>query len=1815
MSSNNHTFSNYSSYDWNNEDDDAGYDDENEIILSAIETDDNVEDEEDYDISSNSSDSDSDSNNSHLNNTNDGDNDDAQLDNISNIRVTLEKNGNTDIDDDDDDNGNGENASLRETQTEKFRRIAENPLRNEDDTIADEFSDQDEYDAFCEFMRVHYGQEIEKRTIIGGDDQASRRNKRRRKRKSAYYDDSSSDSGSDNEYSKSTTNFNTPSNTQPSSGLTDADIATYFHLDKYISVRNNPSATMTELRAALKQMYPVLRMANSITTNIDDEFQQDLATQLYACHLAKRKNMSVVNPCSSLNSLSSSSVSKNGLDMWTSWPFRPDLEQGQEDILAIDEDDVRDLTERPRRVNGLGWKDPINNKTMDLKTSTAEAVKYGEQENGVTDMPSTHIRRKAGRMNMQTDPFDVAQGTYKKTKPLKNKGLLEGNQTSIQLNQELNEKPKIPFSNTNILTSNLRDITQLSSTTASSFDPSNPSSSSSTYYSARKHLGRKNLDYIPPNNATDIYTDPDNPSALPYARIATGTSSLPKNVVNYKISDSMSAYTDFDDEGRKLVFDTLTGEAVGTCGSSNKNGKNSSSNKNAATGKFLNPEIGLPRDTLPELVEKRLAHARQLVLFELNSLFQRKVYDKIQCARKEAQYKRKVMGKNNKHSKNKHQNKRQRQEVGVDVQDGKHSVGAFTSQELKNVSVDKNGSKVSRSLKISSSTPFGRQLHNAVPIISPSPQLSLQVREKLLDLLDTILIQTGYAAHLSAGTNINAKSSNSKSNNSSSSKQSNNSGAGNSIGDGAGLNLVTWAEVVAYSGVATLGDVYKRCHELFFKDLEDPRAEIGKEEEGNGKDVVLANGSSKASTDLQNGTTGGSGSSSSSRFIDADIYRDAFDKDGNPIYDLYNYLFPADFVTPDPEPTSNPSSSPSPSSASNPIRGNLSAAQIQALHLSTQFIDPSSHFGNSEAPLSQYKSVLADVTAVPGAAGMRSVFECGNSGRGSGGGTGGGSNEGLGRRGGMAGGLNTFGPAGKDYLLGSYGLGKEYFQHANTFGNRTRSGSKHINENGNEKEGGEEEQNLDQNDPQQLNPSRSQSRSQTPTQLNSKTTTTTTMPDPKLDQSPNFHLFQTSKLRSRQRALLVSKLRKHHVMHALDRDIVTQGKRLRGLRNAIAFQKGIWRKVGSLKEQGVIGHGFTSHGDKSDVKLLPDWVIRGPRNVTNKNDTNDDDDGEGNGDEDDKDSEKKLEDSATVPPVVPGWLTASKPLYPVYISETLRRMEDGKLPLGSYPEAEDGNIGVESGKKLTQQSVVGTNEGLIATTNAQYLLESQKFQNSSKPDFNPESGSDVGSNADVDLEKEDIHIDLEKDIDMDPDIDMDLDIDLDLQNDPDLELSVSASQQLAQKMKRDKLRANLLTQKSKVRVVPGYRPDLAAKVYDPRNKSSGKDFGNGGRLAGGYSGKYTGEPARNFLFAQVQRALTESGDGCNYELLLDTENSNDDRRTGVRSNNASTSSSSDKSRKRHRAYVDRVPIAGSGGKSVTTTTSSSSSSAGSAASTVTKYWGGVDGLSPPKMSNFANVSTKTGRKERKKRNNTEAAFYHYDQNEEKIDYSNDVDVERDTIPATLIATTNNVITNNPAINPTAGDYNEEEEEEVVPSPLPLSTSASDTNSAYNLQSLNGPGPLDPDLAYYGTFMHTHHGRKFVGVDDPYNPMTSLQRRNLPELRKLYVIGYNLNRASTGTASTSSTTAAGTTVPTTSATSTNTASSVHKSKELTSEFVNKYQSLRYVLEGPDVPGMPKVASECMGGLLQNQDKLGLVEKFNAFESEWEDCSEEEDNEQE
>lgn len=1519
----------------------------------------------------------------------------------SNERLSIYPDGESDIlltdystEEDDDFKGSSSDSSSDEYKPSPLNKKHENftagDINDSDgfDKISQSNSDSDTITS----SSVHNDDDsIDRAQNIHGKTQ----DRKRRRKQSIYSNDqySDSDENGDGSFGSNKDLSNPISDSLPPPFLTDQDIKSYFESDMLYSVRNNPNATPQEIRKALRQSYPIFNMAHSLTMHIDDEFQQDLATHLYSCHLSKRKNI-VKFP-----------------QQWTNWPFRPDLEDGPEDLLPLDEDDARDINDRLQRVEGLGWKDP-NNHNLDLNAAVNGTVEYGEEEHGVNYMPSTKRRREIRRILTQTDPFDIAQrdgkqnGMKKDTNTHDSISLSSEHDQNVEISVQTTADEPLPlkkFTSSNILMSNLEDITQIApgltnGHSSSTFAAGNNSNNNSDFYSARKNFGRKNLDFIPPHNSTDIYTDPDNPQGLPYARIATGTSTLPKNLWKYRISDSMSAYEDLEKRRQEYKYDPLTGDI------------------DRSDMKKLNPDIGLPRDSLSEVEEKRLAHARQLMLFELNALFQRQVYDKIQVMKAQAREEKENSKKSNRRNKRRKLDEDAKNKQNISILDTKRvnqfipdanhidAKGIHVTRQFANF-FDPNFSQNSQPEKLKAYT-------DAVPSVSSNaPELPLQVREKLLDLLDNILIQVGYATHISSGSNIydtkpsaNTQSLNkTASQNASASSDSKKEDTAANIlkkhmtTNRAGNNLFSWAEVLANSGAASIGNVYERCHQLFYKDIKDPRA--------SGKDnkPVTINNAQELQEEMKNilrkqrhESNEETETSNKPKGID-----EVLDEDGYPIYDLYYYLFPNDYVTPDPElVTKKDSSIPDPSSpAEYVIRGNVSAVQMQTLHMGTRFIDPGAQFGNSRDPVSQYKSILADAYAIPGEG--TGLFMDNNQGRRSGmsdrddhG------NKSTGPR------LNKSSPDAQDYLLGAYGLGKEFFEPAARYNGDIEN---KVNDDHDETNEGRDDENDDSNDIHCMTSSFSK-------------------------VSGFDKLFKSCKTRAAVRRKLVNKLRKCHILQTVDQDLVKQNKRLRGLRNNIAFRNAIWRKVPSVTKQGLdIGQSAQTQAqnDTKPFKIRPDWVM--PNDYLSYISKNSPENA-------DLRTVAKMYKKQGV--LVPGWLTGSQRFYTGYLREGLRQLENKPLPFG-LPKTMDGideaildqqddhMKNSEFKERLVEWGMLDKTRSAAksfrkyAIKNARISNGFENTHNSTRPEIGNGGLEDNGE----------LPVSVISSLSVTSSINAIEPVeDVDFSN---VDLARKIPHNAGPKLEVEKERERELREQCNVVVDKGFRPDLVppSDLVNP----TGSDF-RSKRL----------NPHKHFLFETLQRATTDNGENCNYELLISEQD--EQRDAGLHSV--------------EQTLVDKVPLGVSGNKA-----------------NQPKYWNGVSGQPAP--------------------------------------------------------------------------------------------------TAQDLAALNIPP--DSDYEYYGTFAHKNHGRRFVGVDAPNQPLTWEQRKEIPHHRRLYVVGYG---------------------------------PLGKKVETLSKFSDKYQNLRYVFDGPDIPSAPVIMAECVGAVYENQQKLGLHKPFNVFgsaeedDSEWEDCSDEE-----
>lgn len=1369
--------------------------------------------------------------------------------------------------------------------------------------------------------------------------------------------------------------------------VTDQDIAEFEW--NAVLARNNPDASTEELKQALHSLRPIYGMAADVIRSLDDEFQQDLTAHLYSHHLSRRKNISRFPP------------------QWTSWPLRPDLEDGPEDILPIDEDDVRDIKDIPRTVEGLGWKDPLNNRSLGLKASLS-ATHFSEEQKGITEMPSTHQRRHDRRISRQKDPFDVSQGYMQENR---NKATVSqrdmdglivnltetGNNQSVDsikaqdtpdtLTVEATTKSKVTietfshsqkplfkkFSEANILMSNVCDTTQVAPSAEKI------SGLSDNYYSIRKNWNRKNLDYIPPHNATDVYVDPDNPQALPYESIATGTSSLPKNYWRYKISDSMNAYSRI-----KYQYDPRTLDPVPS---------------------QLNPEIGLPIDELPEVIEKRLAHARQLMLFELNALFQRQIYDRIQVVNMKAQEKQQYK------TRCKHRKKRNKSDIKQEFDEEIIEMeNPFMSQlQSHSHKIHKQKDNHKNDLK---------KLPKIVPNVeSGSPQLPLQTREKLLDLIDTILIQIGYHAHLSSGPRTE--------------------------------NLVTWAEVLAKTGAGSIGNTYERCHNLFYKDIDDPRVppssnmydsstgrysglqtadDLKRELEKLLKNPGIPDANTE-NNDIPSPPTVVKESytpipSISQPDIPINNQDKPFSEDGRPIYDLFNYLFPVDYVTPAIEKVG-------PQGKERPIiRGNLTPSQILALNMGNQLLDPSGHFGNSKDPLNQYKSLLAEATAVPGSAAMRSPFECGTNSGTSGGGSAGRTNQQLnGNFNGTSTGpsSNKSAPAAIDALLGTYGLGSEYFVPKRPVDCDQESESpQRINT---------QEINLEVSDSR----IKEELVAEEPVIVDLESVSQTTSRHPShtpgtlvsQDKISYYNtLFRRSKDRTNTRERLIRHFRKQHFMMHFDTDIAEQSYRLRGLKNKTVFNRALWRKVPSVKEQGI-------HIDLSNTMGKTVTGNRSERDSSNP-------DALAN---DIPFSEGPTENIDNKPTVFPDWVVpkrkpnAFNPImqgwgnsvngsgYPMYIREILSRLESRDLPL-SLPEALDkDNIpshGVTSNTDLMKQ--------LQEWELTDRVVEAESFNNreldkDSTKNFDQMEKKilEIEALDEVEEEEEDRYTDAMSDKDRPPN-------------------------------KQGKARVKILLENHHFHVRRGYRPDLIPLNLRPSYLSS---------LKNSVRNKESRKIKRAMFYDKTQISAIENGIDCNFELIRSKEDEENDIFR----------------------EIDPVPVFSvATGKKVDNY----------------RYWNGVNGEAPPKLTakSKALFGTNRGPKPKKTLENIE---------EQITQLNNEVKSKLDEI--------------------------------------------------------NGPGEIDSSVAHYGTFRHLHHGRRFVGMDSPSQSMTPTERHDIPLSRRLYLIGYTGRKESVD------------------------ANTVN--------FLKRYPNLRYVFDGPDVPGAPIITQDCVGGMFDNQEKLGLTKPFGAF----------------
>lgn len=820
--------------------------------------------------------------------------------------------------------------------------------------------------------------------------------------------------------------------------LTDEDIAEYF------SRQQGHEGQAFESRA--DKNVPLIFTATDTMGAIEQEFRHNLAAHLYSAHLSKAKHIEKFPP------------------KWTSWPFRPDLEDGPEDVLPIDEDDHRDMAVRPHLAQKFGWKDSNNQNVEYLTTKTNEAPII--DTSNMFTLPSTINRRKRRRMNEQTDPFDVARGHIDtlrtqnlSTKPTKKKSV-----GLITIHSEESDSEK-ESKDTGVLLPNLHDVTQAGPSVESVHTEDD-------FISLRKSWGRKFIDYTHPTNPTTLYTDPDNPQGLPYERVSAGTSQLPKNMWRYKISDSLRAH---DDEFLQYKYDE---------------------NGDARTSQ-LNPEIGMPRDAISPVLEKRLAHSRQMLLYELNSLFQRQVYDRIQVENMTQRDKVR-------------QHNQEVDELQKSV-DGKEE-GELDLEYLRHINI------VPRVSSDDSAENFDGDSDDG------SPMLPLQSREKMLDLIDSVLIQIGYQAHIT----------------------------------GAPLreNWISWADVLAKSGAGTLGKAYERCHDLFYRTLPDPRAAADRSffdpETG---ELVGTKEVSKIRQEIaklakQKDEPMGNPDEES----DVEL---PVDSSGNPAFGLDEYIFPPDETRQGLQREVNADGTLGP----HVIHGTITMQQIVALNSGDTLIDTGAHFGNSETPLNQYKSVLSNASALMGTGALRTPFDCGVGGGGNGPGRmiGAGTGNPLGVS--VAPSLNKGAPAMKDDLLAAYGLGEEFFKSA------------------------------------------PKTAAQAPREQNAPA-----LPS-RESVAEHSALFSEAAERSLTRENILKNLRKRHVLKELDPDLARQLRRITPMANPAAFARAVYRDVPAGTAAAAVEQlarrkrkrGANSSGDENgdaddeeeeeEVEYPPDWVV------------------------------------------------------------------------------------------------------------------------------------------------------------------------------------------------------------------------------------------------------------------------------------------------------------------------------------------------------------------------------------------------------------------------------------------------------------------------------------------------------------------------------------------------------------------------------------------------------------------------------------------------
>lgn len=825
--------------------------------------------------------------------------------------------------------------------------------------------------------------------------------------------------------------------------ISDADIKPYFEFEFLFNVnllnRRHRKIRAIRYRSAFEY--------KNIIHDIREQNLTDIVSQLYSVHLSERAHLKFT--CN-----------------WATWPFRPDYEDCPDDIVPTDEDDIRDITEAPQVIHGFGWKGPKNDSSEDVGAS-GNLFSYNSihdcSNNSIDsniELPSSVIKKKRKRFQSQTDPFDIArEEIQKKKKKISNIYNKNGNeklqdyyarsalrslcsQAGIDLSKEPLNHLNNDENDDELIFSNYDDISQ----TAPSFEKI---PEFLEYHSFDKNLGRRFINYYLPENQTNTYTDPSDPSTLPYGKISTGSSSLPSNLYRYKITDSKSAYENINFK-LKQTDEHTTNEA---------NDNERHSKPGDVIKNQLNPEIGLARDNLSSLEEKRLAHARQLLLYELNALFQRKIYDKIQ-------------NENN-------------------LAKEKYSLEQLENELLKEMKNNFNNDDEMQK-------PF----IPIVPKVDDSVELPLQSREKLLDLLDSVLILVGYHSHLSGRGKEHDAS-------------------------------MRWTEILAKSGASTLGRTFARCKSLFFDNLKDPRvfdsskppkssqsksnAVISKEDENNeldeGEEDLLFN---------YNNVKGDGEDILHKRNIDA--VQEFLSKlpppisDNQPVYPLRDHKFI--YYEPSTLPRYDPYEE------KYVLHGKLTLQQIHALDTSSEFIDPSCHFGNSYSSMNSYKSALSEASAIPGNATFRSPLNGGFTGRSDGCGSKISEETDIRQT------TSKYTPAAMDEILGNYGLGKEYFD----FSQHQRTPTTRAFRN-------EEEMDIDDDAPNdEDNQSKTDSSDEHYQEL--------------------FDSFFFNKVRaSRDHEEMVDKIRKQHVSQFYDPKIALQAKRLREVQSTPVYFTAEWRNI------------------------------------------------------------------------------------------------------------------------------------------------------------------------------------------------------------------------------------------------------------------------------------------------------------------------------------------------------------------------------------------------------------------------------------------------------------------------------------------------------------------------------------------------------------------------------------------------------------------------------------------------------------------------------